>query len=201
MTKRIFIVMVVGLVLMFFALTTLAQVEAPLKEIAQLPRCQENDVVLTNQFRTNIKNFASDYIINGTGDSYFNNHYQYLDTSYSTMECTFVVKYVYTYDELHEIMSVTVSALSPTKYDVTKTNAFLRPVNALVTNAEVEQIALQHNVSYDYYNKEISLTDQTILYRFYKETLTQGTIAVLEIDAQSKAIIEIERPNELIPMV
>jgi len=91
--------------------------------------------------------------------------------------------------------------LSPTKYDVTKTNAFLRPVNALVTNAEVEQIALQHNVSYDYYNKEISLTDQTILYRFYKETLTQGTIAVLEIDAQSKAIIEIERPNELIPMV
>jgi len=201
MSNRIYILMIVGLVLMFFTLTTLSQIEAPLREIAQLPKCQANDVVLTTQFMTNIKNFASNYIINGTGESYFNNHYQYLDTSYSTIECTFVVKYVYTYDELHEIMSITVSALSTTSYDVTKTNAFLRPVNVLVTNEEVELIALQHNVSYDYYNKEVSLIDQSISYRFYKETLTQGTLAVLEVDAQSKAIIELERPREIIPMV
>lgn len=199
--ERSQIVLVVLLIVMFVALITLSKIEEPLKELAQLPRCETNDVVLTAQFMSDLRNFASQYIKNGTGESYFNNHYQYLETTYSTTECNFVVKYVYTYDELHQIMSVTINALSPTKFNVVQTNAFLRPVNVIVTKEQAEQIAAQQNVSYDYVNKEIIIPEQTIVYRFYKETLTQGTIVVLEIDAQSQQIIKIERPKEVSPIV
>jgi len=186
---------------MFFAWTTLNRIEEPLKELAQLPRCQESETVLTQDFLSSIRSYVADYIRAGTGESYFNNHYQYLDMSHSTIDCNFVVKYTYTYDELHQTMSMTVHAINATKYEVVQTNAFLRPVNILITGAQAEQMASEQNISYDYYNKEIMIPDQTIVYKFYKETLTQGTLLVLEIDAQSQQIIKIERPKELTPIV
>ena len=201
MVNKFYVLIIVLLIAMLFALTSLNRIEEPLKELAQLPRCEENDVVFTKDFMSSIKNYASDYIKSGTGESYFNNHYQYLDTSYSTIDCTFVIKYIFTYDELHKIMSITLRALNSTKYEIIQTNAFLRPVNILITAIQAEQIAASQNVSYNYYNKEIIVSDQTIVYKFYKETLTQGTILVLEIDAQSQQIIKVERPKEMVPIV
>jgi hypothetical protein len=74
-------------------------------------------------------------------------------------------------------------------------------VKILVNSTQAEDIAKQHNISYDYYNKEVIISEQTIVYRFYKETLMQGTLLVFEVDAQSKQIIKIERPKELVPIV
>ena len=201
MGSTTYILLFALLVAMFFGLTTLARIEEPLKEQAQLPRCQANDVVISAEFLAGVRNFASAHIMNGTGEDYFNNRYLFLGTDYSTVDCTFVVKYVFTYDELHEIMSVRLQALSQSKFEVLQTSAFLRPVYVLVSEQEAEQVALEQNISYDYHNLEIVLAEQTIVYRFYKETLTQGIILVLEIDAQSKQIIKIERPRELIPIV
>lgn len=192
--------MVVLLVGMLFALSTLTRIEEPLKELAQLPRCETNDVVLTSEFLADLRNFTSEYLVSGTGRSYFNNHYHYLDTSYSTVGCTFVVKYTFTFDELHEVMSVSVRAISATNFDVTQTNAFLRPVSILVKDTEAQEIALMQNITYDYYNKEIDISGQTVVYRFYRDTLA-GTVLVLEIDAQSREIITLERPREVIPIV
>jgi hypothetical protein len=194
------ILLVVLAISMFAALVMLDRIEEPLKEIAQLPKCEGNDVILTEDFMSAIKNFASTYIENGTGNQYFNSHFQYLETTYSTIECTFVVKYSYTYEELHQVMSITIHAISPTKYDVTQTNTFLRPVNVLVTKDQAEQIAKQQNVSYDYYNKEIIIPDQTIVYRFYKES-APSTVLVLEIDAISQQIVKIEQPKAFTPIV
>lgn len=201
MANKIYILMLVLLVVMFFAWTTLNNVKEPLKEIAQLPRCEGSDIVLTKEFMSNIRNFASDYIKNGTGEDYFSSHYQYFDTTYSVIDCNFVVKYIFTYGELHETMSMTIHAITAAKYEVAQTNVFLKPVNILITNSKAALIAEQQNISYDYYTKEVIIPEQTIVYRFYKQTLTQGTLLVLEIDAQSQQIVKIERPKELVPIV
>ena len=50
--------------------------------MAHPPRCDVNDVILTKDFLTSVKDYASSYIKNGTGSDYFSSHYQYLDTTY-----------------------------------------------------------------------------------------------------------------------
>lgn len=187
-------------ILLFLALITLNKIEKPIEEITKLPRCK-NDVVITTELRSKVINFAKDYIESGTGSSYFNNHYHFLNLEYSTIDCVFVVKYDYTYDSLHSSMNLKIKVFSNSNFEVIATKAFLRPVNVLVNGSEAEQLAKEHNIKYDYYNLEVDVDSQTFVYRFYKESLTEGTIVVFEVDAQSKEVRVISRPPEVIPIV
>lgn len=189
------------LIVLFFVLITLSKIEQPLQELAKLPKCENTDVVITEDLRSNVIKFANDFVKGGTGESYFGNHYHFLNLDYSTTDCIFVVKYDYTYDELHSPMSITVKAFSDSKLDVIETNAFLRPVGRIVTADEVVSLAVQNKVGYDYYNIEVDIQHQTFVYRFYKNSLTEGLIIVFEVDAQSREIKTVSRVPEITPIV
>ena len=60
-------------------------------------------------------------------------------------------------------MSVTVHALNASSFDVSQINAFLRPVTITINSTQAEGIAKQQNISYDYYNEEIVIPEQTIV--------------------------------------
>jgi len=198
-TKR-YILLGSIVILLFLALITLDKIEKPIEEISKLPRCK-NGVVITTGLRSKIIDFAKSYIANGTGKSYFDEHYHFLNLGYSTIDCAFVVKYDYVYDTLHSPMSLKINAFSDSNFVVIDSKAFLRPVEVLVNSSEAEQLAKEHNIKYDYYNLEIDTDSQTFVYKFYKESLTEGTIVVFEVDAQSKEVRVISRPPEVVPIV
>ncbi len=187
-------------VLLFFVLVTLNKIEAPIEQMEKLPKC-DNGVIITEDLKSNVVSFANNYISNGTGSDYFNNHYHFMTVEYSSIGCVFVVKYDYTYDELHTIMNIKVKAFSNKEFEVVDTNAFLRPVSLIVSKDEAVSLAKQNNISYDYYNLVIDIKSQTFVYKFYKNTLTEGDVDVFEIDGQSKEIRVIPHLPEEIPIV
>lgn len=199
MKSRTLLLVVLGLLI--FAFITVSEIKEPLEKLASLPKCENNNVILTSDLRSDVINYASSYISSGTGESYFMNHFFFYRLDYSLEECTFVVRFQYTYDELHTPMSVTVRAVNSSNFQIVKTNTFVRPINILVSEEEALEVAEEQEVNYDYYNLEIDVDKQTILYKFYKETLTQGNLLVFEIDAQSKEVRAIERPKEITPIV
>lgn len=200
MQKYTYILLFVLLISLLFGLSILDKIEAPYIEYASFPRC-DNDVVVTNELRAAVIDHASEKIKIGTGESYFNSHYIFKNLDYSLSTCTFVVRYEYVYDELHTEMSVTVDVLNQDDFQITETKAFLRPVGLLVTPEESESIAAAGNVTYDYYNVLIDSERQTFLYKFYKDTLTEGNVLVFMIDGQSKEIIPVKTVKEFVPIV
>jgi hypothetical protein len=188
-------------VVLFFVLITLSKIEQPLLELAKLPKCGNNDVVVTTDLRSNVIKFANDYIRTGTGESYFGNHYHFLNLEYSAVDCVFVVKYDFTYDEFHEPMSMSISVFSENSMEVIETKAFLRPIGILVTSEEAVALANKNVIPYDYYNLEADLSYQTFVYRFYKDSLTEGLVVVFEVDAQSKEIKKVTIIPESNPIV
>ncbi len=200
-SNRQYVALGIVVILLFFTLITLNKIEAPLKELAKLPKCSGNGVVVTSGLISNITAFSNNYIMNGTGESYFNQHYHFLNVDYSTDSCEFIVRYDYAYDTFHTPMNLVVKVFSDTNMEVFKVNAFLRPVGLLVTPKEAESIAKQNNISYDYYNVNVDLPYQTFVYNFYKNTLTEGRVVVLKIDAQSKEISQIQSVPQDIPIV
>ncbi len=188
-------------IILFFALITLNKIEAPLEELAKLPKCSKNGVIITSELLSNVTAFSNGYIKNGTGESYFNQHYHFLNVDYSTDDCEFIVRYDYAYDTFHTPMNMVIKIFSNSDMEVFKVNAFLRPVGLLVTPKEAESIAAQNNVTYDYYNLGVDIPYQTFVYKFYKNTLTEGRIVVFKIDAQSKEVTPLQRVPQDIPIV
>ena len=200
-SNREYIVLGVIVIILFFALITLSKIEAPLEELAKLPKCSKNNVVITSELLLNVTAFSNNYIKNGTGDSYFNQHYHFLNVDYSTDTCEFVVKYDYTYGTFHTPMNMVLKVFSNSDIEVEKVNAFLRPVGLLVTPKEAESLASQNNITYDYYNLGVDISYQTFVYTFYKNTLTEGKIIVFKIDAQSKEVTPFQKIPKEVPIV
>ena len=187
------------LIIMIFALVTLNKIEKPLEELASLPHCS-NGVIVTNDFKTSIIRFANEYIKNGTGDYYFSIHYHFMRVEYSTVDCVFTVVYDYTYGYMHSPMSISIKAYSENNFEVINVNAFIRPIYIYVSEDEAISIAKEQGINYDYYNREVDIPHQTIVYKFYKKGLAED-ILVLEIDAQSKEIKKPKHISETIPIV
>ena len=200
MAKYTYVLFGALIVCLLLGLAALNFIEVPIMERANLPKC-DNGVVIDSEFKYNIISYATARITQGTGESYFNNHFIYKNIDYSTVDCTFIVRYEYTYDELHTNMDITIKATSKDKYDVISTNTFLRPVNVLVTDKEAIGIAASQNITYSFYNIEISIEQQSFKYKFYADTLTEGSQLVLVIDAQSKEIVIPKSTVQLIPIV
>jgi hypothetical protein len=200
MRKYAYVLLLVMLVLLVFALSIVNKIEAPYIEYASLPRCS-NDVVVTDELWSSLLNYSSSTITKGTGDSYFDNHFIFKKLDYSLANCIFVARYEYTYDELHSEMSVTIKVLSQNHFEITETNTFLRPVGLLVSSAEAESIATAQNITYDYFNTVIDAGRQTFMYKFYRETLTEGTVLIMVIDGQSKEIVPVQTVRDFVPIV
>lgn len=200
MKKYAYAMLIFILVVLFFVLSTINEIEAPYIEYASLPRC-ENDVVVTDELRLSLIEEASNKIKLGTGESYFDNHFIFKTLDYSLNSCIFVVRYEFTYDELHTEMSISFKAFDQDNYDMIETNTFLRPVGLLVRADEAEAIAKDQNITYDYYNVVIDSQKQTFLYKFYKEAIGEGSTLVLTVDGQSKEIIHVRTVKEFIPIV
>ncbi|MCD6575732.1 MAG: hypothetical protein J7K73_01070 [Nanoarchaeota archaeon] len=200
MNSRKYIVLGAVLIFLFFLLVTLNKIEAPLEEIAKLPKCK-NGVVISDGFKSKIVKFANDYIRGGTGDDYFNAHYHFLNLEYSTTDCVFVARYDFTYNTTHEIMNLKIKAFSEKNFEVIYTHAFLRPVEVVVGEDEAKRLAQFNDVDYDYVNLEVDVDAQTFVYRFYKNTITEGPVVVFEVDAQSKEVRVISGLPEEIPIV
>jgi hypothetical protein len=200
MRKYAYVFLLVMLVLLVFALSIVNKIEAPYIEYASLPRCS-NDVVVTDELWSSLLNYSSSTITKGTGDSYFDNHFIFKKLDYSLANCIFVARYEYTYDELHSEMSVTIKVLSQNHFEITETNTFLRPVGLLVSSAEAESIATAQNITYDYFNTVIDAGRQTFMYKFYRETLTEGTVLIMVIDGQSKEIVPVQTVRDFVPIV
>lgn len=196
-TYILFVALLVGLAIL---LAVLNFIEAPIAERASLPRC-DNGVVIDSELKYNLINYAKDRILQGTGESYFNNHFIYKNIDYSTVDCTFIVRYEYAYNELHTNMDMTIKATNSDRFDIITTNTFLRPVNILISESEAKEIAAQQNISYSYYNTEIDIEQQSFKYKFYKDTLTEGSQLALIIDAQSKEITVVKSIKQIVPVV
>jgi hypothetical protein len=200
MRKYAYGLLLVMLILLVFALSMVNKIKAPYIEYASLPRCS-NNVVVTDELRSSLINYSSSTIVKGTGESYFNNHFIFKKLDYSLPNCVFVVRYEYTYDQLHSEMSVTIRVPSQNESEITETNTFLRPVGLLVSSAEAESVAKAQNDTYDYYNVVIDAGRQTFLYKFYRETLTEGTVLIMVIDGQSKEIMPVQTVKDFVPIV
>jgi hypothetical protein len=196
-TYLLFGALLVGL---FLGLAVLGVIETPIVERANLPRC-DSGIVIDSELKYGVINYANERIIQGTGDSYFNNHFIYKTLDYSTVDCTFIIRYEYTYNELHSNMDMTLKASSKDKFDIININSFLRPVNLLVTEKEALEIAEKQNMSYSYYNVEIEIEQQSFKYKFYRETMTEGVQLVLVIDGQSKEMMVPKNITPAIPLV
>jgi predicted small secreted protein len=201
MQRKEYILLSLIVVFLLFALRTLDYMESPLEKVASLPRCQKNNLIISEELKANIIKFANNYISNGTGIDYFNNHYKFLSLDYSTVDCTFLVKYSFVYDEVHDIMGIKVKAFTNNDFEVVNTRAFLRPVNILLNKTEAINIANEHGIKYDYINLVPDLSKQTFVYKFYRESLSEGQVVVFEVDAQTGNIIKITRPPEITPIV
>jgi len=196
-TYLLFGALLVGL---FLGLAVLEVIETPIVERANLPRC-DSGIVIDSELKYGVINYANERIIQGTGESYFNNHFIYKTLDYSIVDCTFIIRYEYTYNELHSNMDMTLKASSKDKFDIININSFLRPVNLLVTEKEALEIAEKQNMSYSYYNVEIEIEQQSFKYKFYRETMTEGVQLVLVIDGQSKEIMVPKNITPAIPLV
>lgn len=200
MRKYVYVVLIVTLALLVFALSVINKMEAPYLEYASLPRC-DNDVVVTDELRTALINYSADTIMKGTGAPYFGNHFIFKKLDYSLANCVFVVRYEYTYDELHTEMSVTIKVYDTDQFEITETNTFLRPVTLIVSPSEAEGIVNARNITYDYYNTVIDAERQTFLYKFYRETITEGNVLIIVVDGQSKEIIPVQTIKDFVPIV
>jgi hypothetical protein len=200
MKKYGVVIMLSLLVLLLFALSVVSQLKAPYVEYSLLPRCS-NEVVVTDELRVEIIKKATDMIKTGTGAPYFNNYFIFKNLDYSISNCVFVARYEYTYDVLHTEMSVTMRVFDTNNIEVTETNTFLRPVGLLVSSADAEGVTTAQNTTYSYYNVVIDTNKQTFLYKFYRDTLTEGTVLVLVLDGQSKEITEVTTVKEFVPIV
>ena len=196
-TYLLFGALLVGL---FLGLAVLEVIETPIVERANLPRC-DSGIVIDSELKYGVINYANERIIQGTGESYFNNHFIYKTLDYSIVDCTFIIRYEYTYNELHSNMDMTLKASSKDKFDIININSFLRPVNLLVTEKEALEIAEKQNMSYSYYNVEIEIEQQSFKYKFYRETMTEGVQLVLVIDGQSKEMMVPKDITPAIPLV
>ncbi|HDQ59793.1 MAG TPA: hypothetical protein ENN30_01220 [Candidatus Woesearchaeota archaeon] len=132
---------------------------------------------------------------------YFKNHFFFHRLDYSLSDCVFVVRYQYTYDHVHTPMSVTIKASGPDDFQIIDSNVLLRPFMAIVSEATALELAEEQKIDYDYYNMEVDIEYQTMVYRFYKETLTEGRKLVFEVDARSKEIRTFQKPSMAIPIV
>ena len=189
------------IIILFFLLLLLSRVEEPLEAYLQLPRCENTEVVITEELKSDIVIFANKHISQGTGEEYFENHYSFLSTSYSESNCIFEVRYIYRYEQFHTIASATVRVVSEKNFEIIDVNAFLIPVQVHVTQEEARQIAEDNDIDYDYFNLEANFKSQTFLYRFYRETIVEGRTAVFEIDAQSGEIAYLRRTSTAITIV
>ena len=185
MKKIMYFLLAVGVFAMFFVLDTVTKIEAPLIELSKMPRCENNDVVITGNLKPDIIKFADNKIKQGTGESYFSNHYYFKNLDMNLAECEFAVRYEFAYDELHSEMSVLVKVFNETNLAILDTSAFLRPVNVLLRSDEAVAIANNQSISFDYYNLVIDIPHQTFVYKFYKNLIPEGNVLVLSIDAQS----------------
>lgn len=200
MAKYTYLLIGTVVVALFLLLAVLGVIETPIVERANLPRC-DSGIVIDAELKYGVINYVKDRIVQGTGDSYFNNHFIYKTLDYSTVDCTFIVRYEYTYNELHSNMDMTLKASSKDKFDIINTNTFLRPVTLLVDRDEALKIANDQNISYSYYNLEVDVEQQSFKYKFYRETLTEGAQLVLLIDGQSKEIMVPKNITPEIPLV
>lgn len=194
-------IILIGLLFgLLFVLSTVNKVAEPYKELSKLPRCS-NDVIVTDGLRSAILNKSNSIIETGTGKDYFVNHYQFTNIDYHLTDCTFSVNYEYFYEGIHETMSIVIKAFNESNLETNEVNALIRPVQITINSTEAEQIAFEKGIRYDYYRREISTASQTIYYRFYQESLTEGTQIVFELDAQSKEITQIQNPEKFVPLV
>ena len=200
MSKYTYLLFGALLVGLFLGLAVLGLIETPIIERANLPKC-DSGIIIDSELRYNIINYANERIIQGTGESYFNNHFIYKTFDYSIVDCTFIVRYEYTYDELHANMDITMKASSKDKFDIMNSNTFLRPVTLIVDKDDALKIAETQNISYSYYNVEIDAAQQSFKYKFYRDTLTEGSQLVLVIDGQSKEIMIPKKISSAIPLV
>lgn len=200
MPKYVYVLLGLALIVLISGLVLLTNIEVPLLERASLPKC-DNGVVIDTDLKYSLISYANQRIIQGTGESYFNNHFIYKNLDYSTVDCTFTVRYEYTYDKLHTDMSITLKAFSQNEFDILTTNTFLRPVGLLVKEGEALDIAKQQGIDYSYYNVDIDIEKQTFAYEFYKESMTEGSKIVLTIDAQSREITKSKSMSQIIPIV
>ena len=165
MVKYTYILLGILLTGLFVVWVGLNWIEGPINERANMPRCN-NGVVISPELRYSIINYANERITQGTGESYFNNHFIFKSLDYSIIDCTFVVRYEYTYDELHDNMDINIKIASDNRFDVMNANTFLRPINILVDKDAAIKIAKVQNISYSYYNLEIDIEQQTFKYKF-----------------------------------
>ena len=191
-------VLIIGL---FFLFVTISKIEEPLLEMAKLPRCEETNIPISEHLRSDVIKFSNDFIRGSTGEEYFDAHYRFLMSDYSTTDCVFLVRYSYFYGDFHTQMAVSVKVFSEKSFEVINTNALLSPVRIVLSETEAEELAEKNSISYDYYNLEVNLREQTLMYTFYKETIAQGKTIVFEVDAQSGAIKNVSRAPEIIPIV
>ncbi|MDD5239391.1 MAG: hypothetical protein PHH61_02920 [Candidatus Nanoarchaeia archaeon] len=200
MAKYTYLLLGALIVGLFTVWAVLNFVEAPIAERANLPRCNSG-VIIDSELKYNIILYGNERIIQGTGESYFNNHFIYKNIDYSIADCTFIVRYEYTYDEYHTNMDITAKAISSDKFEIINTNTFMRPVNILVDSDEAIQIAVAQNISYSYYNLDIDIEQQSFKYKFFRDTITEGSQLVLIVDAQSKEIVIPKIIKSVTPLV
>ncbi len=189
------------IVVLFFLLLILNRIEEPLEAYLQLPRCENTEVVITEELKSNIVSYANEHISQGTGEEYFNKHYNFLSTSYSKPNCIFEVRYIYKYEQIHTTATATVRVLSENNFEIIDVNAFLMPVEIYISSERAIEIADNNDIEYDYFNLEADFKSQTFLYRFYKETIVEGRTPIFEIDAQSGEITFLRKPISTITIV
>jgi len=189
------------IIALFFVLITLSKIQEPFIEMAKLPRCEGTNIAISDNLRSDIIKFTNDYIRGSTGEEYFDAHYRFLMTDYSTKDCVFLIRYSYFYDDFHTQMAVSVKAFSEKSFEVINTNALLSPVRIVLSEQDAENLAESNSIDYDYFNLEANYREQSLVYTFYKETIAHGKTIVFEVDAQSGAIKTLTRAPQIIPIV
>ncbi len=189
------------LVVLFGMLILLNRAGEPLEEYLRLPRCETNEVVVTEDLKSEIIYYSNQHLIRGVGEEYFEEHYQFLSMDYETSDCIFNIRYIYNYDKFHTPASVSIRVISEKNLETVDVYAFLIPVEVRIDSSRAERIAESNNIDYNYYNLEADFERQTLLYIFYKETLVEGNIPIFEIDAQSGKINPIREATTTITIV
>ncbi len=193
--------LILVLILLFGMLIALNKVGEPLEEYLNLPRCEDTDIVITEDFRLGLISYANNHLIESVGEEYFEKHYNYLKLERDLDECVFEINYIYRYGQFHTPASIEIKALSEDSFDILEVDAFLVPIEVNIFSSRAESIAKENNIDYDYFNLEADFESQTLKYVFYEETIVEGNVPVFEIDAQSGVTRRIRETSPTITIV
>lgn len=180
--------LILVLIVLFGMLILLNRAGEPLEEYLKLPRCEINEVVITEDMKLDVLYYSNEHLTKGLGGEYFEEHYNFLNIDYDISDCIFEIKYIYKYERFHTPASISVKVLSEKSFEIIDVNAFLIPVEINIDSSRAKSIADFNEIDYNYYNLEADFERQTLIYVFYRETLVEGNVPIFQVDAQSGKI-------------